>query len=201
MSNRASRRHLVATFSIVAVDLATGGLGIAVASKFLACGAVVPWASAGAGAVATQSFANTAYGPDGLRMMRDGLSAREALARLIADDADLDLRVNDRAEPMTKPRRLLDPRDLPFGISPASEKLTIDGAALLDRKRIMKRTGRYRGEESAQCDEATTKTLDAFTGSENIEKRVDRKARTFDASAMAYLGRVSWSQLRSHVAS
>jgi uncharacterized Ntn-hydrolase superfamily protein len=83
---------IITTFSIVAADLATGDLGIAVASKFLACGAVVPWASAGAGAVATQSFANTAYGPDGIRMMREGLSAREALAKLLAEDADRDLR-------------------------------------------------------------------------------------------------------------
>jgi uncharacterized Ntn-hydrolase superfamily protein len=82
----------IATFSIVAADVARGELGIAVASKFLACGAVVPWASAGAGAVATQSYSNTAYGPDGIRMMRDGLSAEEALARLLADDPDRAMR-------------------------------------------------------------------------------------------------------------
>lgn len=92
MPREALGKSIVATFSVVAADVATGDLGIAVASKFLACGAVVPWASAGAGAVATQSFANTAYGPDALRMMRDGLSASEALARLIADDRDRDLR-------------------------------------------------------------------------------------------------------------
>ncbi|WP_119302825.1 DUF1028 domain-containing protein [Dongia deserti] len=86
------RNCIVTTFSIVAADLATGDLGIAVASKFLACGAVVPWARAGAGAVATQSYANTAYGPDAIRMMRDGLSAQEALVRLLVDDADRDLR-------------------------------------------------------------------------------------------------------------
>jgi uncharacterized Ntn-hydrolase superfamily protein len=92
MKPRLASNSIITTFSIVAADLATGDLGIAVASKFLACGAVVPWASAGAGAVATQSFANTAYGPDGIRMMRDGLSAREALAKLLAEDADRDLR-------------------------------------------------------------------------------------------------------------
>lgn len=80
------------TFSIVAADTVTGELGIAVASKFLACGAVVPWASAGAGAVATQSYSNTAYGPDGIRMMREGASAEQALARLLADDPDQALR-------------------------------------------------------------------------------------------------------------
>lgn len=92
MENKARRNCIVTTFSIVAADLATGDLGIAVASKFLACGAVVPWASAGAGAVATQSFANTAYGPNGIRMMRDGLSADETLQRLTAADPDRDLR-------------------------------------------------------------------------------------------------------------
>jgi uncharacterized Ntn-hydrolase superfamily protein len=85
-------RRPIATFSIVAADVARGELGIAVASKFLACGAVVPWASAGAGAVATQSYSNTAYGPEGIRMMRDGLSAEQALARLLADDSDRALR-------------------------------------------------------------------------------------------------------------
>jgi uncharacterized Ntn-hydrolase superfamily protein len=92
MSNMPRHHRSVATFSIVACDTAAGDLGIAVASKFLACGAVVPWASAGAGAVATQAYANTGAGPDGIRMMRDGLSAAEALARITADDPHRDLR-------------------------------------------------------------------------------------------------------------
>ena len=92
MRTKPASNCIITTFSIVAADLATWDLGIAVASKFLACGAVVPWASAGAGAVATQSFANTAYGPEGIRMMRDGLSAGEALAKLLAEDADRDMR-------------------------------------------------------------------------------------------------------------
>jgi uncharacterized Ntn-hydrolase superfamily protein len=92
MDRAARRGRPVATFSIVAADVASGELGIAVASKFLACGAVVPWASAGAGAVATQSYSNTAFGPDGIRLMRDGLSAEQALANLIAGDPGRDLR-------------------------------------------------------------------------------------------------------------
>ncbi len=74
------------TFSIVALDPATGDLGVAVQSKFLAVGAVVPWAQAGVGAIATQSFANVAYGPDGLRHLADGLGATETLERLVAAD-------------------------------------------------------------------------------------------------------------------
>jgi uncharacterized Ntn-hydrolase superfamily protein len=74
------------TFSIVALDPATGDLGVAVQSKFLAVGAVVPWARAGIGAIATQSFANVTYGPDGLAAMAAGASAQQALDRLVAGD-------------------------------------------------------------------------------------------------------------------
>ena len=80
------------TFSIVALDPATGDLGVAVQSKFLAVGAVVPWAVAGVGAVATQSFANVAYGPDGLALLADGASAQEALDRLVTADPMRDQR-------------------------------------------------------------------------------------------------------------
>src|SRR3954467_12261485 len=75
------------TFSIVARDPKTGDLGIAVASKFLAVGAVVPHARAGIGAVATQSAANVTYGPDGLAMLAQATSAEDAVRRLTdADD-------------------------------------------------------------------------------------------------------------------
>jgi uncharacterized Ntn-hydrolase superfamily protein len=74
------------TFSIVALDPATGDLGVAVQSRFLAVGAVVPWARAGIGAVATQSFANVGYGPDGLALLAEGVSADDALARLVNGD-------------------------------------------------------------------------------------------------------------------
>jgi uncharacterized Ntn-hydrolase superfamily protein len=80
------------TFSIVACDLEEGTWGVAVASKFPAVGAVVPWAQAGVGAVATQSFANTSFGPRGLAMMATGLSAEKVLASLLENDADKDLR-------------------------------------------------------------------------------------------------------------
>ncbi|MEW6028576.1 MAG: DUF1028 domain-containing protein [Chloroflexota bacterium] len=80
------------TFSIVAFDEKEQAWGIAVASKFPAVGAVVPWAQAGAGAVATQSFANTSFGPRGLEMMAKGMSAEETLAKLLEDDPDKDLR-------------------------------------------------------------------------------------------------------------
>ena len=80
------------TFSIVACDLKERTWGVAVASKFPAVGAVVPWANAEVGAVATQSFANTSYGPRGLELMAQGLSARKTLEALLEDDPDKEQR-------------------------------------------------------------------------------------------------------------
>jgi len=74
------------TFSIVAADPDAGDWGVAVASRFPCVGAVVPWAIAGVGAVATQSWANTAFGPDGLALLREGVPAEEALDRLVEAD-------------------------------------------------------------------------------------------------------------------
>ena len=76
----------LSTFSIVAYDFQMKEWGVATQSKFLAVGAVVPWALAGAGAVATQSYANTSFGPRGLGMLASGLSAQETLDRLLAED-------------------------------------------------------------------------------------------------------------------
>lgn len=78
----------VATYSICACDLDRGQWGVATQSKFLAVGSVVPWAMPHVGAVATQSYANPRYGPDGLRLLGDGLSAVEVVERLTAADDD-----------------------------------------------------------------------------------------------------------------
>ncbi|HEX4527707.1 MAG TPA: DUF1028 domain-containing protein [Gaiellaceae bacterium] len=83
---------LVATYSIVACDLAAGQWGVATQSKFLAVGSVVPWAEPGVGAVATQAYANARYGPDGLALLREGLSAHDVVERLTAADANRDHR-------------------------------------------------------------------------------------------------------------
>jgi uncharacterized Ntn-hydrolase superfamily protein len=80
-------RQPVATFSIVGADTQTGELGVAVASRFFAVGSVVPWARAGVGAIATQSFANTSYGPRGLDYMAGGSNPEAVLRWLLAKDA------------------------------------------------------------------------------------------------------------------
>lgn len=80
------------TFSIVARDPETDAVGVAVQSKFISVGAVVPFVSADAGAVATQSFANVAYGPDGLAHLREGATAAETVERLTAGDDEAERR-------------------------------------------------------------------------------------------------------------
>lgn len=82
----------VATFSIAAFDLSADEWGIAVASKFLAVGSVVPWARAKVGAIATQAWANISFGPDGLRLLEAGMSAKETVDQLIAQDEGRDHR-------------------------------------------------------------------------------------------------------------
>jgi uncharacterized Ntn-hydrolase superfamily protein len=79
-------RRAVSTFSIVAYDPDREEWGIGVASRFLAVGSVVPWARADAGAIATQSFANTTYGPQGLKLLQQGKSAEEVLKLLLEAD-------------------------------------------------------------------------------------------------------------------
>jgi uncharacterized Ntn-hydrolase superfamily protein len=77
---------VVATYSIVACDLEAKQWGVAVQSKFLAVGSVVPWAEPEVGAIATQAYANPSYGPNGLALLREGLSAGDVVERLTAED-------------------------------------------------------------------------------------------------------------------
>ena len=80
------------TFSIVARDAATGELGVAVQSHWFSVGTVVPWAEAGIGAVATQSFVDPSYGKLGVELMRAGKSAPDALMALLAGEDGQDVR-------------------------------------------------------------------------------------------------------------
>src|SRR5437773_182872 len=76
----------VATYSLAACDLEASQWGVAVQSKFVAVGSVVPWAEPHVGAIATQAYANPRYGPGGLALLREGLSAEETVERLTSAD-------------------------------------------------------------------------------------------------------------------
>ncbi|MBN1423263.1 DUF1028 domain-containing protein [Candidatus Fermentibacteria bacterium] len=86
IAGAASATEPVATFSIVAFDSVTGDLGVAVQSKFFAVGAVVPWARAGVGAIASQAYGNPAYGPRGLDLLTSGLVVKEVIDELLSGD-------------------------------------------------------------------------------------------------------------------
>src|SRR2546421_2979883 len=87
-----ARSPIVATYSIAACDLDAGQWGVAVQSKFLSVGSVVPWAEPEVGAIATQAYANPRYGPNGLTLLREGLSAAEVVERLTDADEERDVR-------------------------------------------------------------------------------------------------------------
>jgi uncharacterized Ntn-hydrolase superfamily protein len=91
-AGRVATGPLAHTFSIVARDPATGDLGVAVQSHWFSVGSIVTWAEAGVGAIATQSFVEPAYGPRGLELIRKGTPAPDALNRLVADDAQREVR-------------------------------------------------------------------------------------------------------------
>jgi uncharacterized Ntn-hydrolase superfamily protein len=80
--------NLVSTFSIVAIDLYNGDLGVAVQSKYFSVGNIVPWVEAEVGAIATQAFVNVSYGPNGLKLLREGFSADEVITELTQKDEE-----------------------------------------------------------------------------------------------------------------
>ena len=101
------RRPVVATYSIVACDLEAGQWGVAVQSRFLAVGSVVPWAEPHVGAIATQSYANPRYGPDGLALLKEGRTAEEVVEVLTSADegrAERQVGVVDGRSNLTLPR-------------------------------------------------------------------------------------------------
>jgi len=85
-SQKNSSIRPISTYSIVALDETTGELGVAVQSHWFSVGFLVPWAKAGVGAVATQSFVKVDYGPDGLQLMESGITAVDALKTLTSKD-------------------------------------------------------------------------------------------------------------------
>ena len=85
-------REPFGTFSIAAYDPESGDLGVAVASRYLAVGAVVPWAKAGVGAIASQAWANALYGAKGLELLQKGISPQEVLEKLTKEDEKCEYR-------------------------------------------------------------------------------------------------------------
>lgn len=141
------RSIYVATFSIVAFDPRDQAWGIAVASKFPAVGAVVPWAAAGAGAVATQSHANTTYGPRGLELMASGKSAQQALDELVNDDPDRESRQAGFVDANGSPATFTGAECLPWAGGTTGEHFSAQGNILTGPETIEAMIEAFQGTE------------------------------------------------------
>src|SRR5256885_2192607 len=137
-------RQIVATYSIAACDLDAGHWGVATQSKFLGVGSVVPWAAPGAGAVATQAYANPRYGPEGLPLLAEGMS--------------------DHAQPIVELARLYAIHDLLFGKTPREHWIDVDDELRTELQQRLSGLG-YDGE--------LDRAFGAWSGTENLEERVD----------------------------
>lgn len=118
------------TFSIVGYDPANGDLGIAVASRFIAVGAVVPYAEAGVGAVATQAWANTDFGPQGLARMAAGEPASDALGALVAADEGREDRQAGLVDARGRPATFTGERCMDWAGGRTGEHVAIQGNIL-----------------------------------------------------------------------
>jgi len=121
------------TFSIVAFDPETGDLGVAVQSKFFGVGAVVPWAEAGVGAIATQSYANTTYGPRGLSLLREGKSPEEVIAALTAPDAEKEFRQVGVVDAQGRSASFTGSRCIPWAGARSGQGFTAQGNLLVSQ--------------------------------------------------------------------
>lgn len=113
--------------------------------------------------------------------------AREKGGYLGFNDVLIDLRVDDHADPVAELRRILDLHNLHFGSSPPGERIALEGALLIELKRMMIGAGRFSGEPASRWDDDTRGALDAFISGENLEERIDLGARSIDKPALAYL--------------
>jgi uncharacterized Ntn-hydrolase superfamily protein len=144
------------TFSIVARDPQTGELGVAVQSKFLAVGAVVPWAKAGVGAIATQSWANTSYGPHGLELLASGLSATDAMAQLIAEDQNRTSRQVGIVGVNGAPASFTGDECYPWAGGHVGEHYTCQGNILVGEETVLSIARTFEQTKGLLCDRLVT---------------------------------------------
>lgn len=140
------------TFSIAARDPQTGELGIAVQSKFLAVGAVVPWAKAGVGAIATQSWANTSYGPRGLELLASGLSAQETLAQLMSEDDGRASRQVGIVGAEGQPATFTGEQCFPWAGGQVGEHYTCQGNILVGKDTVLAMAHTFEQSSGQLCD-------------------------------------------------
>ena len=149
------------TFSIVARDPDTGELGIAVQSKFLAVGAVVPWAEAEVGAVATQSAANTTYGPQGLELIKRGKEPESVIEKLIQADEESEIRQVGMVDASGKSAAFTGAECIEYAGHNSEENFTCQGNILVSEETITSMTHKFRATEGNHLSERLISALKA----------------------------------------
>lgn len=147
------------TFSIVGYDPANGDLGIAVASRFIAVGAVVPYAEAGVGAVATQAWANTDFGPQGLARMAGGESASDALDALVAADEGREDRQAGLVDARGRPATFTGERCMDWAGGRTGEHLAVQGNILTGPEVVDEAFRAYEATDGDLCDKLVAALL------------------------------------------
>jgi uncharacterized Ntn-hydrolase superfamily protein len=146
------RDPVVATFSIVAFDPEDKQWGIAVQSRVLAVGSIVPFAEAEVGAIATQSYANTTYGPRGLALLKQGLSAQEIVDKLTGDDADRDVRQLGIVDSQGRVANFTGKKCLDWAGGATGEHFASQGTILAEEKVVQDMAKAYKETNGALAD-------------------------------------------------
>jgi len=145
-------KETIATFSIVAFDPETEELGIAVQSKFLAVGSVVPWAEAGVGAIATQAKGNTTYGPRGLSLLKEGKSPKEVIELLVENDPEKEHRQIGIMDAKGNSANFTGKECHEWAGAVKDENFTAQGNILVDEKTIEEMASTFQNEKGALAD-------------------------------------------------
>ncbi|MBS3788010.1 DUF1028 domain-containing protein [Candidatus Bipolaricaulota bacterium] len=149
------------TFSIAAQDPETGEIGIAVQSKFLAAGAVVPWAEAEVGAVATQSAANTTYGPEGLKLLKKGVGPESAVKELTNSDEESEIRQVGIVSASGESAAFTGSECIEYAGHHSEDNFTCQGNILVSRETITSMAQRFRQTNSKSLSERLIASLNA----------------------------------------
>jgi len=142
----------IATFSIVAFDPATKELGVAVQSKFLAVGSIVPWAKAGVGAVATQAKGNPTYGPKGLSLLKEGKSPEKVIELLLENDDEKEYRQLGIIDAAGNTANFTGKECLDWAGGIKEDNFSVQGNILVSEETITEMASTFKNEEGPLAD-------------------------------------------------
>src|SRR5436189_134413 len=188
------------TFSIVAFDSKTKDLGVAVESKFVAVGAVVPFAAARVGAVATQAYANTAYGRDALAMLKRGVAPKDVVKRLVTGDKDaaqrqvgvVDTRVDDHPAPIEELIRIFNVYDLTLLTrEDPKDVVVLKPDVVREIQANLAALGLYHGPTSGKFDPKTKAAFEAWAEMNNYENKLRKDGKVWGSLHRALKAQVS----------